>query len=152
MKNVLFLDVDGVLNNEDELVHYGFDYICPTKVLRVKQIIKAFNCHVVLSSMWRLKERDRLVVKEFIDFEDITPNCTNFIGDDYLTSLDTVKFCKSRRSEIISWISDSKFEIQKCIVLDDLNIGLPFIQPVVCNSETGITEQDVNNIIEYYTY
>lgn len=64
---VIFLDVDGVLNNHVLIFHYGFDYIDEGLVELLGTVSAATKAEIVLSSTWRLKDRDRNLVKSFLE-------------------------------------------------------------------------------------
>lgn len=59
---VVFLDVDGVLNNFDMIRDYGFDYIDDDMVRRLGMVISQTDADIVLSSYWRLNPKDRSLV------------------------------------------------------------------------------------------
>ena len=52
---VLFLDVDGVLNNESTFISrkYGPAPICPECCGRLLKMVDGLSCRIVLSSSWR---------------------------------------------------------------------------------------------------
>jgi hypothetical protein len=60
---VIFLDVDGVLNNHVLVYHYGSDYIDEGLVELLGTVVKSTGAELVLSSSWRLGERSMNVVK-----------------------------------------------------------------------------------------
>lgn len=51
--NVLFLDIDGVLNGHQWMREAQSNNICRPCVLQLNRIIKATGCKIVLSSAWR---------------------------------------------------------------------------------------------------
>ena len=59
---VIFLDIDGVLNNQTLLYHYGLDYIDGDMVELLKHVVSATGAEIVLSSSWRLDGYSKKVV------------------------------------------------------------------------------------------
>jgi hypothetical protein len=53
--SILFLDVDGVLNNEAIFAsrEYGPAPICPERCTRLLRMVDDIGCRIVLSSSWR---------------------------------------------------------------------------------------------------
>ena len=94
---VLFLDIDGVLclhemgvvNWDDNVDDYVFDEQC---CRRLKEIMDATGCKLVLSSSWRLQRADCDKILRFLqpfgitdaDFIGSTPNMTHR-GDEIMT-------------------------------------------------------------------
>ena len=72
---VLFLDIDGVVNNEHTRKKFGdFITLDPARVALVQRIVRNTGCEIVLSSSWRLfqNSRDELE-RKICKFADITP-------------------------------------------------------------------------------
>lgn len=76
---VLFLDIDGVLNKRSdwEVIMPNMSNKLLNRVLlgRVHTIIKETNCKIVLSSTWRIFEKDIKYLEEYgqLDIFDKTP-------------------------------------------------------------------------------
>ena len=72
---VLFLDIDGVVNNERTKANFeGLIAIDPTMAALVQRIVQNTGCEIVLSSSWRLFQNIRNEVERKIcKFSDITP-------------------------------------------------------------------------------
>jgi hypothetical protein len=51
MKNLIFLDFDGVLNNQASLLE-GV-HICADKVILLRNFCEQYDCSIVISSYWR---------------------------------------------------------------------------------------------------
>ncbi len=95
MRKILFLDIDGVVNNEKTVhkysyrSHHGID---PELAFLVGKIQLDTDCEVVLSSSWRGHEDNHAIIKkQVVDFIDITPRCCTGI----------------RGVEIYKWIQDN---------------------------------------------
>ena len=52
--NILFLDIDGVLNHRDWLMHNSMNELCPECLARLRSVCLATDCRIVISSTWRL--------------------------------------------------------------------------------------------------
>jgi hypothetical protein len=125
---VLFLDIDGVVNNERTRKKSGdFITLDSFMVLRVRRIIQNTGCKVVLSSSWRLFQLGRdEVEKKVCQFDDITP---------------FVRARITRGHEILAWLTLHP-EIYHYAILDDADSILPeqranFFQTTW---ESGLTE------------
>lgn len=146
--NVIFLDVDGVLNNEyttDRIKGYvGID---DNKVRLLKQIVDYFDAKIVLSSTWRHDIDNEIgaylfdkLSKQGLFIYDYTPN----ISWTY------------RAKEVATWINDNHNLINSVIILDDEDFNWEYYQldnywvRTLYNDENGgLTETTVNNIINY---
>ena len=72
---VLFLDIDGVVNNKRTKENFkSFTAIDPAMAALVQRIVQNTGCEIVLSSSWRLfqNSRDELE-RKICKFADITP-------------------------------------------------------------------------------
>jgi hypothetical protein len=103
---VIFLDVDGVLNNNQTRKKFGFDFIDKELVAFVALIVDQTKAKIVLSSSWRVDDKDKqLVVNALaiygLDLFDCTPHLSSF-----------------RHVEIQSWI-DNHPEVKIFAILDD---------------------------------
>lgn len=89
---VLFLDVDGVLNNEKTFKkgeRYPLDPYCIDLIWKIR---KETGCEIVLSSTWRHSTEALKEVEKHIGFiRDITGRCSNRI----------------RGCEINAWLQDN---------------------------------------------
>lgn len=104
---IIFLDIDGVLNNHFDYERYGFEYVDSGLVEVLKGIVFATKAEIVLSSTWRINDSDRAFIRsalryKYLDFIGITP---------YLKS-------KPRAEEIKLWLQDNP-HVVKFAILDD---------------------------------
>lgn len=135
---VVFLDIDGVLNNFGLLRKHGFDYIDPSMVARFGGVIGRTGAEVVLSSYWRLHPSDRSIV----DY------C---LGDRGMSVMDvTPRLVGPRANEISLWL-DANREVTRYAILDDdeeAGIGMEesFFQT---DPEVGITMDIVERLISH---
>lgn len=123
MNKILFLDIDGVLNNK----HYyranprGSE-IDPANIENLKLILSSTDCNVVISSSWKLsKSLDELknIFKGFgVDANriiDVTPNLKSRA---FAQNVSPTRAC-----EIEAWVQANDVDCCFCIVDDDQDLG-----------------------------
>jgi len=110
--NIIFLDIDGVLNNyssksngllkEQQDTHYPLLWE-PDLVEILNRIVKETEAKIVLSSTWRsFKDAYDVIVNDMkIHISDETPDTA-----------------KTRGHEIQTWLDDNPF-VDKFVILDD---------------------------------
>jgi len=130
---IIFLDIDGVLNAQDDFGGKskpnpcvgGICGISRSKLRRLKAIVDATEAEIVLVSSWKACYEEYLRNYYLKDPNDrhgrYLYNKMRSIG---LKIMDTTRRYNhdagySRGNEIISWLSDTKFDIESWIVLDD---------------------------------
>ena len=125
--NIIFLDIDGVLNAEDDFgpgnnnPHIGHNRgISTFKVKLLKEIVDASNASIVLVSSWKKRYVKYLNNKE----DEVGEYLFNKLNEVGLSIYDTTSRYdyddgKSRGVEIALWLIDHKNEVDKYIVLDD---------------------------------
>lgn len=131
---VLFLDVDGVLNNLQSLSHNRFA-LDDDKILLLKDILLYTGAKIVVSSTWRLHADAMGVLKTKLDSVGIDPG--TIVG-----STRNLEFAK-RSDEIIEWLGRNSRVISWAAV-DDMNLSV--ISPmrfqnhfVLTKTEEGLT-------------
>jgi hypothetical protein len=112
---VLFLDIDGVLNTPKMLGRFGMDFVDHILVALVARIVEETDCKIVLSSTWRIDEKDRmLAVRELaehgLEIHSDTPVITRSGGWE---SGGWVK----RHEEIRYWLDQNP--VERFAILDD---------------------------------
>lgn len=116
MKPVLFLDIDGVLNEFGSQPGGGILGLQADKVARLKRILYHAPCDVVLSSTWRIFGRNIAKVEAMLEemcvapLYDMTPHGGKTEGGLY-TAL-------KRGDEIKAWLSANPTRT-RFVVLDD---------------------------------
>lgn len=137
---VIFLDIDGVLNNQFSKSRCGYYIgIDKDKVRRLKEIVDATNAKIVLVSSWKS------------DWERADKDSQNIIGNyldkrlkrEKITIFDkTEDHDFDRGKGIRDWIS--KYNVESWVVLDDIifddyhTMGvLPHLVKTVYSSENG---------------
>jgi hypothetical protein len=142
---ILFLDIDGVVClHEKDVVNWGedaaddiFDDGC---CLRLKQILDATGCKLVLSSSWRLYQKD--VQNMLAQFKPFGITRKDFIG---VTPL------LKRRSDEIMTFAETHSEIDIFVAVDDEDFSdarFPAEKLVLTEQERGITEDVKCEIIK----
>lgn len=148
--NVIFLDVDGVLNNQRHILalyellgeknfrrfrkFYGqtiLDYKCCELV---KKLAQKKDAKIVLSSTWRLSDKYTKIVEDELDMEiyGITP---------YLD--------KERGYEIKQYLKEHN-EFNNYVIVDDDSDMLEEQMSHLClvNREVGFTRRDYRKCVE----
>lgn len=122
--NIIFLDIDGVLNNKDTFitqekcfVETGKELleIDPVMVKRLAQIVKRTNSQIVISSSWRCGWEPK--------YEKCSNRCKRLIdllNEHGLQILDKTPVMKSglRQDEIKQWLVDH-VDVDNFVILDD---------------------------------
>jgi hypothetical protein len=137
---IIFLDVDGVLNTPKLIKTYGSDFIDDICVALVAKIVRETNAEIVLSSTWRIQEKDKTLVeqalaKHKIKLHDCTPILKIQGG------------WVERHEEIRAWINNN--QVTKFAIIDDwedANIEGSFFKT---DENSGLTVKIANQIIEH---
>lgn len=135
---ILFLDVDGVLNNRKTCKAEPLDPIDQKLADRIKAIQLLTDCEIVLSSTWRLYPNSKVKVEEKVGkLFDVTPEATD-------------PERKERGDEIATWLTAHP-EVKKYAILDDeLDILLEQIPNFFRTSfDFGITEEIMFKVISH---
>ena len=138
---VIFLDVDGVLNNFDLIRLNGFDYIDDAMVRVLAGVVTRTGADIVLSSFWRLDPRDRSLVDAALKRHGM------FVSDR------TPSMPGPRAVEISSWLRVNP-EVERYAIVDDdeeAGVGMDhsFFQTY---AEVGITAQVAERIVSHLNW
>lgn len=151
--NVLFLDIDGVLNSDlyfktrpdEDNRPYPLSEFDPALVRRVNQILEYCDL-LVLSSDWRFTEGINNILKN-VGIDSIKVNhmwITPYLGHIFRD--------KTRGHEIDFVIKDLKRSYSKVnyVIIDDLDSFMKFQKRhfIKTSYRHGLTENDVNKAIE----
>lgn len=133
--NILFLDVDGVLNNT---ITDG--YFSSFNMKNLQHLVNSLSLNVVISSDWRRSSSDLAVLTSELNYWKIEIFGTT---NNHLNGL--------RKNEIKHWLRTNSWS--KALILDDLSEDEvnPDIQNCIFHQtdyNLGLTEQDVNTVIE----
>jgi HAD domain in Swiss Army Knife RNA repair proteins len=132
--NVIFLDIDGVLNSDATSNPRKFPYIVDPDLLAIfNDLVRRTAATVVLSSSWRTDPVGLLAAKFYgVPFTDVCPDLPGV----------------SRCEEMLRWLSAHQ-EVHRFAVIDDESDcldDLPLFQP---SAKTGITIQIADGVVEY---
>jgi len=137
---IIFLDIDGVLNNYNS-------YVKETRIVWEKECVDRLNkitdktgAKIVISSTWRFQEHhvhayenDMGIKGEIIDK---TPRSTNILS--------------CRGDEIWLWLQEHP-EVEKFVILDDSSDMRDMFKYLIqTNPEFGLTDSDVERVIERF--
>ncbi len=133
--DIIFLDVDGVLNNAKTMVRMKMlDDKC---IIRLKKILDNTNAKIVLSSTWRLR-KDSIGIKLYEAFKKN--------GIDPKLLIGRTPHLYKRENEINQWIRNHN--VNKWIAIDDMSLKLPEEHFVNTSFFTGLTDKDVKKAIK----
>lgn len=137
-KNIIFLDIDGVLNGYNKWDLLGWKIICSTKSKRLKRwytkvtdpygiherkvkrlakIVKATNAKVVMSGSWRFGWWNTPYEKQFADQRKLT----DLLNKYNIEVIDiTPRSSDGRRDkEIMEWLVHCEDMVKRFVILDD---------------------------------
>lgn len=167
VNKIIFMDIDGVLNNHDYNPRSQSSTIQVAPCERMSHVIETTGAKVVLISAWRyMIAGGACTTKGFeywlrtsgmtakIDIIGITESdevCTacGHRNEKYLPACDSCKNQVLRAEQVLSWIAKNNFT-GKYVVIDDGDFGfserkMPFIQPA---PQVGITDAEAAKAIE----
>ena len=145
---VIFLDFDGVLNNERYVCsrgHYGV-IIDPSRMELLKKIIDKTNAKIVLSTSWR-EHWDKC--DELCD--DIGREINKIFAENQLEIYDkTPKLSTDREKEIKKWLIENPL-VERFAVIDDAFLDANFLNECfikTSNYKNGLDEEAVKKAID----
>jgi len=106
---VIFLDIDGVLNNTASLVEAV--HLLPEKAILLQRLITATDAKIVISSTWRVG-RTPAQIQEYLYFI----GCWNATVVDFTPALPGV-----RGHEIQTWLDSGVTNVESYVIIDDLH-------------------------------
>lgn len=131
---IIFLDIDGVLNNMDSYPATIED----TLIFKLKNIIIDTNAEIVLSSDWRLDNDLKNIIETRFKLSNIPIlGCTPELPTE------------TRGKEIAAWLNAHKnWDIENFIILDDREDMDPYSSHLVqTNIREGLTWNNVTDAI-----
>lgn len=147
--NIIFLDVDGVLNSINKLIevyketgkpHSGYAYPFDEKCMKNLQIlVKETNSKLVITSTWRKDEEGR---------KTLLSELKKYGLDKEVKGYTPILVNEKREKEIKEYLSILK-EVPKFIILDDdvdMEELLRFL--IKTNPQTGLTSENVQEAID----
>lgn len=155
--NVIFLDVDGVLNHEkffmahiNEMEQFPVDPEC---VRRVKDIADAAGAVVVLTSSWRMGWS-----RNPNEMDDLCRRMTEIMAESGLEIYDRTEWLRGgdRGLEIREWISKAPAKVERFVILDDNDFHwkqrrLDSFWVQTDFSDGGLKEEHVKKAVEILT-
>lgn len=132
---ILFLDIDGVLNNSITEVEFN-----PFNMGNLKRLCESIRPKIVLSSIWRIYPKKKRQAIETIGaiwpLSDFTPIKLSL---------------RHRKDEIAMWLSQNEWD--RALIIDDMDRTEcdPGIKNVFFHQTDftlGLTEIDVDSILE----
>jgi hypothetical protein len=149
---IIFLDIDGVLNSENEPYEGKLWRLSESAILRVNTIIERTDARIVLTSDWRryhgLQRCAEVLRAHGLSAEivDATPNLENRRTVHEEDFDPTAYFERLRRSEIEAWMKSH--DIQTFVVIDDLAVfERDHPNMILTNATTGLTAEDAARAI-----
>lgn len=142
MPKVIFLDIDGVLNNWDTVErHGGYIGIDPVKVAMLHKIIDETDCVLVLSSTWRLTDSMRQHVYDTIGAE-------HFVG----VTADHGRGYNNRPFEVEEWIDRNVIVNDNFhyAILDDDFEWFEDQNIFHTNMYVGLTDEIAQKVIDHF--
>lgn len=157
---VIFLDIDGVLNTNDNIIkqvnenngkqsyQYQFNFD-PQSMKNLQEIVLKSDAKIVVTSTWRLhfgvdySDRD-----DYINYEkSFYRNMEEYgILDSYIGI--TPRFCgEIRGKEIQSWLNENEKVTHFLILDDDSDMGDLMPHLVCIDGEIGITRENVKKAL-----
>lgn len=136
--NVLFLDVDGVVNSSKTAqMADSFFGIDPYLAFLIGNMVDDLDLKVVLSSSWRNSEEGVRIIKEKVcAIMDVTPN---------------IRGASIRGDEIKLWL-DKHPEVEKYAIIDDDTDFLKEQMPNFFKTswDTGVTPDIIEKIKKHF--
>ena len=140
---VVFLDIDGVLNNVASAAE-GID-ILPEKVILVRRLCQVTGASIVLSSSWRI-----LFDIEFLrDLLYHTGLRQRWAGDKPVEVIGvTPRLDQIRGIEIQKWLDDH--QVTDYVIIDDDSdmLEIQMVNFIKTDNNIGLTSRDVDRAIE----
>ena len=142
---IIFLDIDGVLNHWDGIQKHGMDYIGDAQVAQLARVVDATDARFVLTSTWRLEDKNITLVREAMAKHSIDEMLIDFTSNLGYTK---------RAAEIRKWMFDNRHHIEKFAILDDDDeiIGDQGFNDQFFHTDgtKGLTKEIADKMIDYF--
>lgn len=146
MNKIIFLDMDGVLNGDEDFIPPGFNKqvsihpIGMKKVHLLRRIIEETGAKVVISSCWRHSW-------SIDQFNAVFSVFSYWLDGWIIGKTPSLGYGVTRGYEINAWIKTNNFT-GKFVILDDDSDMEPYMDYLVqTNGEIGLTEADAEKAI-----
>ena len=146
--NIIFLDIDGVLNSHRKLkevyeqthkphsgYNYPFDEIC---LENLKTLVNLTNSKIVVTSSWRKDEKGKQKIVETLKTYDLDQHIIGY----------TPVLNQPRGIEIQAYLSTLEHQPNYIILDDDSDMEEIIIHLIKTNIKTGLTKENVNDGIK----
>jgi hypothetical protein len=150
--NIIFLDIDGVLNTwrfQDYQVKYhecdswdaqfNFDPIC---MKNLKELIDKTDSYIVISSTWRNTNNGMNDINNNFKLYGMDKNRIISITPNYPD--------KSRGYEIEQWLEQFENKDINYIIIDDENVDILTDRLVLCNDYYGLTKNELEKALNLF--
>lgn len=146
--NIIFLDIDGVLNSIDKLIevykktgrpHSGSLYPFDEKCLKNLQLlVTETNSKIVITSTWRRDKQCMNVLLNTLDNYNLKSEVIGY----------TPILYETRENEIKKYLSKLN-ELPNFVIIDDIvEMGELSQYLIVTSPQTGLTEENVQEAIK----
>ena len=146
---MLFLDVDGVLNTS---LQHGGKYVHPLLVKRLKKVVDATNCKIIMSSTWRKRDDYMQYLRGMLEDVGISSSIAGATPSLPLTNAEGVILTPEqlRADEIKAFVRDEGGEgVKRWAAVDDLDLNRELGEHFVrTNVESGLSSTNVVALIE----
>jgi hypothetical protein len=148
---ILFLDIDGVLNDHRKNPCNDYCGILPHCMAELNRVIEATGCEIVVSSSWRYLVHGRSMTMDGFRYLMLTHGLSSNRPILEITREDrNVSDKHERGKQIADWLHGKPDVSVYAVVDDDNEIGIPeaghpFVQT---NGKIGLTEADANKLIQ----
>lgn len=146
-RRVLFLDIDGVLNDHNYDAACQSSRILPRCVVELNVILEAVDCHLVISSAWRYMILNGEMTERGFEYMLRTHGvrCVDRVVG--TTCKDSqLEDANERSSQILGYVNSH--EVRQYVALDDLD--LRGINLVRTKGDVGLTPEDANRAIAMF--
>lgn len=151
---VIFLDIDGVLNNNDDLRRRMLNnekwpegHLTPECILNLNKILDSFDdVSIVLSSSWRdqipIPDLEKCLVDKGFTHSGKIIGKTVRLPQSYFST-----YVSIRQREIEKWVKENS--VAKYVILEDAEPMFEYEEFTVRTDETtGLTLEDVDKAIK----
>lgn len=146
--NIIFLDVDGVLNSYNKLIelynktskpHSGSNFPFDENCLNnLKILVEETNAKIVITSTWRKYEKDIKILFNELKKYDLDKQVIGY----------TPILNKKREEEIIEYLNKLNIKVNYVIIDDIRDMGVLNDKLIVTSPITGFTEDNMKNAIK----
>lgn len=140
---IIFLDIDGVLNNDNHIYHYGNNYIDNNLLNLFVAVLKSTKSEVVLSCGWKINDfKLKTLTDKLSRFEINILDIINSNKDGWINA----------QEEIKKWLKNHPQVSKYCIISSDFDVGQGLKNFFRTDSELGLTEDSSIDVIDYMNY